>query len=129
MIVDTKSTKEALMPTATKPKTKRAATRPKRKAPVKKPVQKTSAREAAEIVLLEEGKPMHYREITRVAIERGLIRVRGRGRKPDLEKTTKTIRSYLAGEVQDGKSKKFVRVDSGIFALAKRPKPKRSAKS
>lgn len=131
--------------TTTKPKTMRkpsakAAAAAKRNAarakaqkakpkPAKPKAEKTSAREAAEVVLLEAGRPMHYREIAQKAVEKNLIRVKGRGRKPDVEKTTKTIRSYLAGSVQDPKNSQFVRLDPGIFDLKKRPAKKGTAKS
>jgi len=82
----------------------------------KKP-QKVTAREAAEVVLLSEGRPMHYREISRVALERGIVAVRG-GRRPNPARTTKTIRSYLAGCVQQ--DVKFVRIEPGVFDLKDR---------
>jgi hypothetical protein len=83
---------------------------------------KVPAREAAKVVLLDAGRPMHYREITREALERGLVKVRGGGRrKPDPDKTLKTIRSFLAGSVQ-AEDSEFVRVDAGVFDLKDRPK-------
>lgn len=88
------------------------------KAKAKEP--KVPARRAAEVVLLDAGRPMHYREITRVALERGIVAVRGNPRKkPDPEATMKTIRSFLAGQAQVEGSK-FVRVDSGVFDLKER---------
>ncbi|MET0604203.1 MAG: HTH domain-containing protein [Baekduia sp.] len=86
--------------------------------PAKQP--KVPARKAAEVVLLDAGRPMHYREITRIALERNIVAVRGNPRKkPDPDATMKTIRSFLAGQAQDENSK-FVRVDSGIFDLKER---------
>lgn len=74
---------------------------------------KMPARAATDVVLLQAGKPLHYREITRQAIENGLIRVRKGKRKPDPDKTMKTVRSYLCAAEGD----KFVRVGPGIFKL------------
>jgi hypothetical protein len=91
----------------------------------KKKVEKVPAREAARVVLLEAGRPMHYREISKQAIEQGIIRVRGGRGKPDPDKTMKTIRSFLAGSAAEGKE--FVRVDSGVFDLKDRPKAKAAA--
>ena len=70
-------------------------------------------REATEVVLLNNGKPMHYREITRVAIEQGLVKAPKGKRKVDPDKTIKTVRSYLCSEEGD----KFVRVGPGVFRL------------
>ena len=78
---------------------------------------KLPARQAAEVVLLENGKPMHYREITRVALEQGIVKVK-KGATP--EQTEKTMRSYLAGCAQMGV--KFKRVDPGVFDLKSRPR-------
>jgi hypothetical protein len=92
--------------------------------PAKAPQQKTQqkkakvpAREAAKVVLLEAGRPMHYREITQVALEQGIVKVRGGGRKkPNPDATMKTIRSFLAGTVAE-EDTEFVRVDPGVFDL------------
>lgn len=75
--------------------------------------EKVPVREATEIVLLEAGKPLHYREISRKAIEGGLIKLRGGKRKADPDKVMKTVRSYLCAEEGD----KFKRVAPGIFDL------------
>lgn len=85
--------------------------------------QKVSAREAARVVLLNAGRPMHYREISREAVEQGIVKVRGKhGRaKADPVKTMKTIRSYLCESVQHPGSE-FVRVDTGIYDLRDRKK-------
>lgn len=72
---------------------------------------KLTAREAAEVVLLQNGKPMHYREISRVAIEQGIVKVRGGKRRPDPAATTKTVCSYLCAE----EGTKFVRLAPGVF--------------
>jgi hypothetical protein len=81
---------------------------------------KVTAREAVEVVLLDAGRPMHYREIARVALERGIVKVRG-GKKPDEQATIRTVRSYLAGSAAAGD--KFVRIDPGVFDLKERPAP------
>jgi len=78
---------------------------------------KVSAREADEVVLLSEGRPMHYREISRVALERGIVAVRG-GRRPNPDRTTKTMRSYLADCAKQ--DVKFVRIEPGVFDLKDR---------
>lgn len=85
----------------------------------KKPqkTEKVPAREAAKVVLMQAGRPMHYREITKVALEQGIIRVRGGSRKkPDPDKTMRTIRSYLC----EAEGKEFVRIDTGVFDLKER---------
>lgn len=85
--------------------------------------QKMPARAAAKVVLLEAGRPMHYREIAKRAIDENLVRVRGGDplKEADPEATMKTIRSFLCGETQraergDGESD-FVRVDAGVYDL------------
>lgn len=95
--------------------------------PAKPKVQKVPAREAAKVVLLEAGRPMHYREITQVALEQGIVKVRGNGRRrPNPEATMKTIRSFLAGTVaEDGTE--FVRVDPGVFDL--KPEARKKARA
>lgn len=108
---------------AAKTTTKGNTAKPKATDPLGTPV---SARDAAEVVLLAEGKALHYREISRLALERGLVKVRGK-RKPNLDRTTKTMRSYLAGCAAKGE--KFVRIDPGVFDLKVRPKTKASAKA
>lgn len=70
-----------------------------------------SGRAAVEVVLLHAGGPLHYTEITRLALESGLIKTRGRTPK-------QTIAGYLARAVRDGD--RFVRVDRGVFGLAER---------
>lgn len=82
--------------------------------------EKVPVRKAAELVLIQNGRPMHYREISRVAIEQGIVRVPKGKRNPDPEKTMKTVRSFLAGEAKDGD--KFVRVDDGVFDLSPKAK-------
>lgn len=66
---------------------------------------------AAEVVLLSEGRPMHYTEITRIALETGVVKLRGLT--PEA-----TMSAYLAKAVNAGDT--FVRVDSGVFDLKAR---------
>lgn len=78
---------------------------------------KLFAREAAVVVLYDEGRPMHFREIAQIAHDRDLIRSRGpKKRKPDLDRTIKTMRSYMtdASALPDGP---FVKVEPGIYQL------------
>lgn len=90
--------------------------------------EKLPAREAARVVLLGAGGPMHYREITKVALEQGLVKVRGSSRrKPKFEQTVKTVRSYLAGSVAE-KGSEFVRVEPGVFDFRNRKKAEAAAK-
>lgn len=94
----------------------------------KKKVAKVPVREAARIVLLESGRPMHYREIAKVAVEQGIVKVRGKRRKPKLDATVKTVRSYLAGEAAREGEGQFVRVDPGVFDIRNRKKVEAAAK-
>jgi hypothetical protein len=104
-----------------------AATRRKRREAAEKEANagKLTAREAVKVVLPEAGRPMHYREISRAMVERGIVKVR-RGATP--EQTMKTVRSFLAGEVQDEtKDAEFVRLEPGVFDLKKRPRARKRA--
>jgi hypothetical protein len=77
------------------------------------------ARKAAEVVLLEEGKPLHYQEIARLAMERKIVKVK---KGTTVDQTAKTVRSYLAGCAAE--NVRFVRVAPGVFDLKNRPKKK-----
>ena len=107
---------------------KQAAAKPAAKKQAAKPAapktEKLPARKAAEVVLLQNGAPMHYREITKQAIENGLVRVKKGKRKVDEGATMKTIRSYLCAE----EGARFVRVDTGIFDLTDKARKELSAK-
>lgn len=70
-----------------------------------------SGKEAAEIVLLQEGGPLHYSDITVFALETGLVRMSGKT--PE-----NTMSAYLSKAVVDGDT--FVRVRPGEFDLASR---------
>lgn len=65
-------------------------------------------RAAVELVLLRAGRPMHYQEITRVALETGLLRTAG-------ETPEATVSAMLATRAKAGDT--FVKVDPGIFNL------------
>lgn len=84
--------------------------------PTTKKKQKTQdqlpAREAATVVLFNAGRPMHYREISQVALEQGIVRVK---KGASAGATEKTIRSYLAGCAAEGV--KFKRMEPGVFDL------------
>jgi hypothetical protein len=82
-------------------------------AKTKKP-ERVPVRRATEVVLLNHGKPMHYREISRKAIEQGIIKLPKGKRKADPTKTETTVRSFLCAEEGD----KFVRVGPGVFDLS-----------
>jgi hypothetical protein len=87
--------------------------------------EKLSKRQATDVVLLQAGKPLHYREITRIALENGLVRVKKGKRKPDPEATMKSVRSYLCAE----EGEKFVRVAPGIFNLTPQARKALKAKA
>lgn len=78
------------------------------------------ARAAAQAVLLTAGRPMHYREITKTALEQGIVRARGGKGDPTFDKTMKTVRSYLAGCATKGVE--FVRLGDGVYDLVDRDK-------
>jgi len=71
--------------------------------------------EAAYQVLKAAGEPLHYREITRRALQRGLIK--SRGRTPEA-----TMNAQLAVSIkraaEGGPSSPFYRAGRGIFGLA-----------
>lgn len=69
---------------------------------------------ACEVVLINAGRPMHYKEITRVALECGLIQTRGKTPK-------QTISGYLVRAAGEGDPHAtFVRTGPGIFDLSAR---------
>jgi hypothetical protein len=72
-----------------------------------------SGAKAAEVVLLSQGRPMHYTEITRVALETGVVKLTGKT--PEA-----TMSAYLAKAAKAGDT--FVRVEPGIFDLKARAK-------
>lgn len=70
-----------------------------------------TGKRAATLILQQAGKPLHYREITRLALEGGLIKTAGKT--PDA-----TMNAMLATAAKDGDT--FVRLDPGIFDLKER---------
>ena len=70
-----------------------------------------SALDAAKTVLAEAEKPLHYREITRLIMERGLWTTAGKT--PEA-----TVNALLAVEInKKGGNSKFQRTGRGVFAL------------
>lgn len=70
-----------------------------------------SALSAAYQVLMEAGEPLHYREITKRAFEKGLWSTKGKT-------PAATINAQLAVDIiKHGVSSKFARVGKGIFTL------------
>lgn len=67
-----------------------------------------SQRAAVELVLMRAGRPLHYREITRIALETGLLRTEG-------ETPEATVSAMLATRSKAGDT--FVKVEPGIFDL------------
>ena len=62
-------------------------------------------------VLRRAGKPLHYRDITRLVLDAGLWTTEGKT--PDA-----TINARLAGDIKDkGTESRFQRTDKGVFAL------------
>jgi len=70
--------------------------------------------DAAHEILKLAGQPLHYREIARQALERGLIE--SRGKTPEA-----TMNAQLATNVkraaESGSPSRFVRVGRGVFGL------------
>jgi hypothetical protein len=71
--------------------------------------------EAARLVLLTKGKPMHVEEITREMLEAGVVKLTGKT-------PTQTVSAYLAKLAKRGDT--FVRIAPGVFDLKDRPKGK-----
>ena len=70
-----------------------------------------SGTDAAEVVLLNAGHAMHYTEITRIALETGIVKLAGKT-------PVATMGAYLAKATQAGD--RFVRVEAGVFDLKAR---------
>lgn len=67
--------------------------------------------DAAVEILLEAGEPLHYKEITRLALEREWIHTEGRT-------PARTLNSVLCNEIQSrGEQSRFVRLGRGFFGL------------
>jgi len=69
--------------------------------------------DAAIQVLEDVGSPLHYRQITQIAIDHNLIQTNGKS--PEA-----TLNAIIAVEIkQKGDRSRFVRVDRGVFGLRK----------
>ena len=67
--------------------------------------------DAAATVLETSGSPLHYREITQRAIDRGFLQTDGKT--PEA-----TLNAVLAVDIkQKGRASRFVRIKPGIFGL------------
>jgi len=70
-------------------------------------------KEAIQKVLLEEGEPLHFREITQRSLARGWLTTDGKT-------PHATVNAQLAVDIKTkGPRSKFKRVSPGIFALRK----------
>lgn len=70
-----------------------------------------SFKEAAYLILLEAEKPLHYVDITRLILEKGLSETDGKT--PE-----RTLNTDLTREIKTlGKSSRFVRVGKGIYSI------------
>lgn len=70
---------------------------------------------AATNVLLDAGEPLHYRELTRRMLERGLWSTKGRT--PDA-----TVNARISVEIKQlGERSRFRRVAIGIYGLSGTP--------
>ena len=67
--------------------------------------------EAAYKILKENRKPMHYKEITRIAVDKGLIETEGS--RPEL-----TMHSMLSTDIKTkGTESLFKKLRAGIFSI------------
>ncbi len=68
---------------------------------------------AARLVLEEVGHPLHYTDITELALESGYLK--SRGRTPH-----NTMRARLSVDVRDNKESPFVQTAPGVYGLKDR---------
>ena len=74
--------------------------------------------QAAEITLIEAGKPLHYKEITQLMLDRGLWQ-------PDGKTPQRTVSSTITVHIKRyGTHSLFQRTDKGVYALRARGLPK-----
>ena len=73
-----------------------------------------SKTEAAYKILKDFGKPMHVKEITKIALEKGMIQTTGK-----TPATTMNADIYLENKRKEklGREKRFVKVSSGVWGL------------
>jgi len=70
-----------------------------------------SFKDIAYQILKKEGKPLHYREITALAIKKGLIKTEGKT-------PWATMNAQLSMDiVKNGEKSEFIRTDPGFFTL------------
>lgn len=73
--------------------------------------EKSSYKRAAATILREVQKPMHYRELTKIALERGLIKTRGKT--PEA-----TMNAQLIVDVNYKRERSaFIKTSAGTFTL------------
>lgn len=65
---------------------------------------------AAEEVLRETGRPLHYADITEIALEQGYLESAG-------ATPQNTMRARLSSDVRDNPESRFERTAPGIFGL------------
>jgi hypothetical protein len=70
---------------------------------------------AAEEVLREVGRPLHYTDITELALEAGYLKTRGRT-------PHNTMRARLSVDVRDNPESPFVQTAPGVYGLRSMPK-------
>ncbi|BBL78703.1 hypothetical protein RxyAA322_05570 [Rubrobacter xylanophilus] len=70
---------------------------------------------AAEEVLREVGRPLHYTDITELALESGYLTTRGKT-------PHNTMRARLSVDVRDNPESPFVQTAPGVYGLRKMPK-------
>ncbi len=71
---------------------------------------KDAAREVLKEVLKEVGHPLHYTDITEIALESGYLE--SNGRTPE-----KTMRARLSVDVRDNPETPFVQTAPGVYGL------------
>lgn len=68
---------------------------------------------AAEEILRESGMPLHYADITEIALEQGYLESAG-------ATPQNTMRARLSSDVRDNPESPFVRSAPGVFDLSTR---------
>lgn len=70
-----------------------------------------SFKDIAHQILIEAGKPLHYREITDIALEKGLLKTGGKT-------PWATMSAQLSTDlIQNGENSTFIRTDPGFYFL------------
>ena len=81
-----------------------------RKTELKRPASKYTFLGAAHIILAKQERPMHYKEITRLALQKDLIATSGKT--PD-----QTMLANIGTDIRNNKQSKFVRMGKGVIKL------------